>query len=348
MRIATSGDSSIVLSARELSIGYMKGKRVLQKVHSNLSFELKAGELTSLIGPNGAGKSTLLRTISGGQPSISGEITLLNKPLSHYSVKEISRQISLVLTERTFAGGLRVCELVGLGRHPHTGFFGQLGATDERVITEALTATGMNHKRDCFVAELSDGERQKTMIAKALAQESDIIILDEPTSFLDIISRIEIINLLRRLAQTQQKAILLSTHDMEQALISSDKLWLLSPEEGLTQGSPEDLILRNTMQQLFPHHEIHFDISSGTFRTPSQNQLPIRVTCDAQYRFWVNNLLGRYGFQPTALGQYAPLSIQIDGVDDIKFTNAANCTEQLYSFEQLADTLRKNKTSFQK
>ena len=238
--------SEIVVEGRNLTIGYQVGKKRTE-VHSRLNFQLFRGELTCLLGANGAGKSTLLRTLAAAQPFLSGDLKLLGRDLSAYSERELSRTIGVVLTDRTQAGGLTVYELVALGRQPYTGFFGRLDKTDKQLVEHALQAVEIAHKARCYMAELSDGERQKVMIAKALVQECPLILLDEPTAFLDVVSRIEIMNLLHRLAIEEKRAILLSTHDIEQALVLSDRLWLLSSTGGLECGVTEDLILRNRM-----------------------------------------------------------------------------------------------------
>lgn len=191
--------SEIVVEGRNLTIGYQVGKKRTE-VHSGLNFQLFRGELTCLLGANGAGKSTLLRTLAAAQPSLSGDLKLLGRDLSAYSERELSRTIGVVLTDRTQAGGLTVYELVALGRQPYTGFFGRLDKTDKQLVEHALQAVEIAHKARCYMAELSDGERQKVMIAKALVQECPLILLDEPTAFLDVVSRIEIMNLLHRLA----------------------------------------------------------------------------------------------------------------------------------------------------
>ena len=178
---------SPALEASGLSIGYRCGRKEGWKtVHPRVNFVLHCGELTSLIGLNGAGKSTLLRTLCGFQPAVSGTVRVLGRELSEYSSHELALTVGVVLTERTNAGGLTVRELVALGRQPHTGFFGRLGERDREVVSEAMSAVGIAHKADSYVSELSDGERQRTMIAKALAQECPVIVLDEPTAFLDL------------------------------------------------------------------------------------------------------------------------------------------------------------------
>lgn len=290
-------EETIVNKARHLCIGYRTGKQE-KIVHSDLNFELKAGELTCLLGANGAGKSTLLRTLSASQPQLGGELLLMGKPLAKYSEKERSRTIGVVLTDRTFAGGLTVYELVGLGRQPHTGFFGRLTKEDKRIIEEAMENVGIAHKARNYTAELSDGERQKVMIAKALVQECPLILLDEPTAFLDVVSRIEIMHLLHRLAIEQDKAILLSTHDIEQALVLSDKLWLLTKGEGLQCGVTEDLILSHRMDSLFPHKDIRFDYDHGVYYPTVGGQRKICVSCeDKTLLHWTMNALNRHGYQ---------------------------------------------------
>ena len=199
-------EKKVVIQGKDLSIGYRTGKKE-KIVHQHLNFQLHSGELTCLLGANGAGKSTLLRTLSASQPSLSGELRMLDKLVSEYTEKERSRTIGVVLTDKTFTGGLSVYELVALGRQPHTGFFGRLQKEDKRIIEEAMEQVGIAHKARNYTAELSDGERQKVMIAKALVQECPLILLDEPTAFLDVVSRIEIMHLLHRLTIEQSKAL---------------------------------------------------------------------------------------------------------------------------------------------
>ena len=290
-------EKKIVIQGQDLSIGYRTGKQE-KIVHEHLNFQLHAGELTCLLGANGTGKSTLLRTLSASQPALSGTLDILGKPLAEYTEKERSRTIGVVLTDKTFAGGLSVYELVGLGRQPHTGFFGRLSKEDKRIIEEAMEHVGIAHKARSYTAELSDGERQKVMIAKALVQECPLILLDEPTAFLDVVSRIEIMHLLHRLAVEQQKAILLSTHDIEQALVLSDKLWLLSKEHGLQTGVTEDIILSHQMENLFDKKDIRFDYDHGVYYPLANGQKKIAVSSeDKTLLHWAINALNRHGYQ---------------------------------------------------
>ena len=287
---------STVLEGRNVSIGYHHKKQDAV-VHHDLNFQLYKGELTCLLGANGSGKSTLLRTLSAVQPALSGNIQLLDKPLSTYSERERSRTIGVVLTEKTQAGGLSVYELVSLGRQPHTGFFGRLNQTDKALIEHAIQAVGITHLAQSYMAELSDGERQKAFIAKALVQECPLILLDEPTAFLDVVSRIEIMTLLRKLAREEKKAILLSTHDIDQALLLADRLWLLRANTGITCGVTEDLILSHHLENLFPNSNICFDNLHGVFipRTSFSRTIQLEAANEELYH-WSKNALNRIGY----------------------------------------------------
>ena len=243
-----------------LAIGYnVRGGRRI--VHPSLDLALYPGELTCLLGRNGAGKSTLLRTLCGLQPSLGGEVFIGGKPLRACSPAELSSRVGVVLTDRTQAGGITVYDLVSLGRYPHTGFFGSLREADHAKVREAIAAVGLAGKEERHVAELSDGERQKAFIAKVLAQECPIILLDEPTAFLDVTSRMETMITLRRLAHREGKAILLSTHDLDTALQLADKLWLQSadPAEAMICGTPDQLVGNGALARFFGSGTLRFD-----------------------------------------------------------------------------------------
>lgn len=286
-----------VIETKDLNIGYtLKGGK--QKlVHGGLNLRLYAGEVTCLLGLNGAGKSTLLRTLCGFQKALSGHVYLQGKPLDGFSQLDFSLAVGVVLTEKTNAGGITAYELVSLGRHPYTGFFGRLREEDHRIIQESLESTGILHKAHNRVAELSDGEKQKVMIAKALAQQCPIILLDEPTAFLDVTSRIETMVLLRKLAVEQSKAILLSTHDMDMAIQMGDCFWLLEKERPVACGIPEDLILNGTFGSFFEKEGILFDATTGKLNTEIPTTA-IGVTGDFITSYWVGNALIRNGFRP--------------------------------------------------
>ncbi len=230
------------IQVRDLSIGYI-GKHNVVTVAEGITDTIFSGELTCLLGENGAGKSTLLRTLAAFQPALKGEISILGKPLAQYGVKELATVIGVVLTERNSVQNMTVEELVGMGRSPYTGFWGRLTPEDHSVVSSAMEMVGITALRGRMVQTLSDGERQKTMIAKALAQETPIIFLDEPTAFLDYPSKVEILHLLHRLSSEAGKTIFLSTHDLELALRVTDRIWLMAKGRGVQIGLPEDFVI---------------------------------------------------------------------------------------------------------
>lgn len=282
-----------MLLANHLAIGY-RTKHHEKKLYANLNFRLQTGTLTALIGPNGAGKSTLLRTLAGAQPMLVGSLCLNGKPLAKYRPAELSQIIGLVTTERIASGGLRVEEVVAMGRHPYTGFWGKLHAEDRRIIDRAMQQTGISGMQGCAIAALSDGERQKVMIAKALAQQCPLILLDEPTAFLDIASRTEIMCLLHDLAAAG-RTILLSTHDLDQALQLSDRVWMLAPEQGLVCKTPEDAALDGDINRFFDSGSAFFDPTSGQFRQIVPNPRTLRIEAPEPLSFWIENAVRRYG-----------------------------------------------------
>jgi iron complex transport system ATP-binding protein len=210
-------------------------------VARQLSAGIAAGQLTCLLGENGVGKSTLLRTLSGFQPPMEGDIEIKGRPLDSYTDQELARTIGIVLTERPDVQQMTVTELVSLGRSPYTGFWGRLDDEDVRVCREAIDMVGISALGDRLVSTLSDGERQKVMIAKALAQQTPIIFLDEPTAFLDYPSKVDMLLLLRRIGHEAGKTVFLSTHDLELALQVADVVWLMERGGKLAIGSPAQL-----------------------------------------------------------------------------------------------------------
>ena len=208
------------ITLSHLSVGYKVGHAVV----SDINLTLQSGKLASLIGANGVGKSTLLKTLTGFLPKLEGSLLLDGKDISEFSQRALARQISIVLTQKPEVQNLTVEEIVGLGRSPYTGFFGKLHANDQQIVDESITAVGIEKLKNRMIQTLSDGERQKVMIAKALAQQTPVIFLDEPTAFLDFSSKVETFQLLQRMAHEMGKLVLLSTHDLELAVRFSDTL----------------------------------------------------------------------------------------------------------------------------
>lgn len=282
-----------ILNTHNLSIGYRKNKSCTTII-SGLDLELKQGVLAALVGANGIGKSTLLRTLVGNQQPIAGIVNINNQNLSTISKKELSHLLSIVNTDRTQAGGLTVRELVALGRQPYTGFLGILDKNDRNIVSESMESAGIAHKAKHFLAELSDGERQKAMIAKALAQQTPIIILDEPTAFLDVESRLETMLLLHRLAHEQNKAILLSSHDLSQSLMLADELWVIDHKRNMYCGNTEDIALSGVLNDIFTSPNITFDSIEGDFKIKRSIHQSVNITCDNEtLRKWIINALNR-------------------------------------------------------
>ncbi len=280
-----------MIELKDLTIGYAQ-KNNTKVVASGINATLHSGRLTCLIGANGIGKSTLLRTLSAFQPPLNGEIFIDSEspiPLSTLTDKQLSRLIGVVLTEKPDVQNMTVFELVGLGRSPYTGFWGRLNEEDKEVVKESLRLVGIESLQDRLIQTLSDGERQKTMIAKALAQQTPVIYLDEPTAFLDYPSKVEMLTLLRHLARETGKTIFLSTHDMELALQIADELWLMTAgtpssdtaenpsNNGLCQNPKETTLIIGTPRELAANGSLsHFIDRPGLHFDPQT--LAIRVT----------------------------------------------------------------------
>ena len=243
-----------------LKVGYKKNK-----VLSNIDLVIKSGEVVTILGANGIGKSTLIKTLTGEIPPIGGQVFVAGKPIENYTQKELSKHIAIVTTDKVQAGGLKVIELINLGRHPHTGYFGRLTDKDVQIVRKAMNDVVIAHKENSFLSELSDGERQKVMIARSIAQQTPIIILDEPFSFLDTASRIEILSLLKNICRTDDVGILLSSHDVSQAMRMSDRIVLIDKNREISVGTPNDLIRDNKIQNMFNNPDIIYDQLQSDF-----------------------------------------------------------------------------------
>lgn len=334
-----NGKNEILLSAENLRVGYLLGKKEI-KVCDGMNFELKRGELVALLGPNGAGKSTLLRTLSSSLQPLSGNVYYSGRLLKNISQRDLSRKISVVLTDHTQAGGLTVSELVSLGRQPYTGFFGRLKARDLRLVDEAINSVGLSFKSNSYMAELSDGERQKAMIAKALVQETDVLLLDEPAAFLDVASKLELMALLRQIAVERDCAVLFSSHDVEQALTLSDKLWLMG-RDGLLCGCTEDMVLQGHLSDLFRSDNVRFDIGRGVYRLCSDTSARVSVKAqDLCLLFWAKNALLRNGYGITD-GLAVEFAIDLKAKDCIEI-KTKNSIVVCKSFEEMLETIREN------
>lgn len=245
------------VAIERLSIGYAtRHKRHV--VADALEAHAEGGTLTCLIGRNGSGKSTLLRTVARLQPKLGGRVELGGRDTTTFSPSQLARTLGVVLTSRPDASNITVGEVVAMGRAPYTGFWGRLSEDDRRIVDEAMSSVGISHMSHRRVCSLSDGECQKTMIAKTLAQQTPYILLDEPTAFLDFTGKVELMLLLRRLAHEQGKTILMSTHDLEAALRTADRMWILA-DGAITQGSPHELAERGDIERYIGRHDVRLD-----------------------------------------------------------------------------------------
>ena len=281
---------------RDLSIGY-PDKHNTKRVAEHLNASIHSGELTCLLGTNGVGKSTLLRTLSAFQPPLGGTIDLLDRPLSTYDDRQLATVIGVVLTEKSDIRNMTVEELVGLGRSPYTGFWGTLKESDRKIVHEAIARVRIEPLTQRMVHTLSDGERQKVMIAKALAQETPIIFLDEPTAFLDFPSKVEVMQLLHNLTHTLQKTVFMSTHDLELALQIADKIWLMDRTNGIAIGTPEDLSLEGKLSSFFSRKGITYDTETGFFRIDTDYRREIHLHGHGSRYAMVRKALQRNGIR---------------------------------------------------
>ena len=295
-----------MLQACDLGIGYAPRRGPRLEVALHIDAHLLAGELVCLLGPNGAGKSTLMRTLAGLQKPLAGAVFLKGRDLHGLTERARAQRLGLVLTERVEVGHLSAYALVALGRYPHTGWAGQLSQADEAVVRWAMDAVGARHLATRNIGELSDGERQKVMIARALAQEPAVLLLDEPTAFLDLPRRVEILQLLRRLAGDRDRAVLLSTHDLDLALRCADRLWLLPPDGPLQIGAPEDLVLSGAFQRTFA--DVEFDPVLGSFHLVRDPEGEVGLVGDGLHARWTARALERAGFRVAA---DAPTSVEL-------------------------------------
>lgn len=306
-----------LLQTQQLDIGYHAGRRPDAIVARNINLSLDAGELVCLLGPNGCGKSTLLRTIAGMQKPLSGAITLAGHDITRLKPRQLATRLSIVLTDRPDVGLLNGYALVALGRHPHTGWMGRLSRYDEAVIQWAIETVDAGEFATRPVMQLSDGQRQKLLIARALAQETDLILLDEPTAFLDLPRRAEIMYLLRQLAAATGRAILLSTHDLDLALQSADTLWLMGVE-GVHAGTPEDMVISGAFEAAFQSEGVAFDRANGAFsvRFSQDTERIIAVHGQGVAHTWTRHALKRTGFTLTHPDTKPPLQVMLHGSDE--------------------------------
>lgn len=284
-----------LLETKSLTIGYKSVNGTSKKIQEGVSLKIESGNIISLMGQNGVGKTTFIKTICGLLPMIEGEVYYQGVNLKNTTPKELAKKISIVLTEKPYNQTFTVLELIALGRHPYSSWMGTLDSADQNVIDWAITETNINYLANKKLYELSDGQMQKVMIARALAQETDLILLDEPAAHLDLYSKIEVMKLLRKIAKNG-KGILISTHDMQVSTQLSDWLWLFNFNEQVIAGTPEDLILNGTLERTLYLENHGYDMIYGTVDLRQNDGIKIKVTGDEVKKFWTIQALKRNGY----------------------------------------------------
>jgi iron complex transport system ATP-binding protein len=317
-----------ILSIKKLEIGYSSGKNK-KILLPPLDAVAGKGELIAIIGRNGIGKSTLLRTIAGLQPGLGGSIFYNERNIIDYSRREIAHEVGYISTEIVKVTNMRVYDLVALGRFPHTNWIGKIEPEDDEIIMDAIEKTSMSSFRNKFVSELSDGERQKVMIARILAQDTGIMIMDEPTAFLDIGSKYEILHLLHELSRESHKTIIFSTHDLQMAVCQADKIWLIL-DENLVEGAPEDLIINGEFDHLFDTSQVKFNTENGTFTFRGEERGSFFIEGDGIIHHWTEEAVKRSGFGISDVKTFPYIKIYteknlkwqfIDDMESIDFTS---------------------------
>jgi iron complex transport system ATP-binding protein len=291
--------SGAALRTIDLAVGY-KSRGSEYIVLDELNLSVRPGELVCLLGINGAGKSTLLRTISRIQPPLSGNVELDGVDLRQLSQMDLARRLGVVLTERPLVGALTARRVVELGRYPYLNWTGKMAPRDHEVVDWAINAVAADYLASRDSSSLSDGERQRFMIARALAQEPALLLLDEPTAFLDVPSRVELMGLLRRLAREENLAIVISTHDLELALRMADTLWLVADRRRLHTGTPEDMILAGSIANTFQGESIRFHPEERAFRMVTGARGCAVVHGEGLHAILAAAVLEREGYQVVA------------------------------------------------
>lgn len=282
-----------VIVGANLTLGYQSGKS-RKEVLQGINFKLFSGELTCLLGPNGVGKSTLIKAIMGRLPVWEGSLTVQGKPINQFTQKELAKNLAVVLTEPFIPGNMTVTQLVSLGRTPYLNWSGYLSELDKKAVCKAIEDTKIAYIQHERLSDLSDGQRQKAFIARALTQDAPIMVLDEPTAHLDLVNRYEIMQLLREISLQKGKSVLVITHDLDIALESSDKIWLMNCGEDLVKGLPEDLVISGKINQLFPQEKFEFNTQRG--RVEIKNQpATFNIEGSQELIFWLQKALKKAG-----------------------------------------------------
>lgn len=286
--------ASTILSLESLQIGFNAGgrKKILLP---ELGASASKGELIAIIGRNGIGKSTLLRTMAGLQEYLGGNIFYSGRRIADFKRTDLARTAGFISTEIVKVSNMTVYDLVSLGRFPYTNWYGNISPKDDDIINDAMEKTFVSTFSKRFISELSDGERQKAMIARMLAQNTEVMLMDEPTAFLDIESKFSILHLLHQLSHEEGKTIIFTTHDLHMAIGHTDKIWLML-DSGLKEGSPEDLIIAGEFDHLFSSASIQFNSKNGTFSLKGKKKGCLFIEGEGLNKHWTKEAIRRAGF----------------------------------------------------
>lgn len=304
-----------MLKIANLSIGY-KEKNKQKVLVSNINSTIAEGKLVCLLGANGSGKSTLLRTISGRLKPLKGDIFLSDDDLKNLSAKQLAKRVSVVLTDKNISTMIKASEVVALGRYPYTGWRGNMQASDWKIIRNSFKLVGAENLYNREFRQLSDGEKQKVLVARALAQETNLILLDEVTSFLDVFSRMQLMQLLKEMSSQMQKLIILSTHDIEAAFRYANIFWLIDKQGKFYAGSPEDLVLQGVFNHVFKHEACVFDIKDGRFKIKDKPSRFVNLQASELVYFWTEQALKKINI---SISKDADIVIKVSELEERVF-----------------------------
>ncbi|MCD6597647.1 MAG: ABC transporter ATP-binding protein [Bacteroidales bacterium] len=323
-----------ILVLKNLEIGFRKGRKIIASLLSGMNVSAGRGELVALIGQNGIGKSTLLKTIVHLHEQLNGEILFNKRDRLDYTAAEFSSLVGFVSTEVIRVGNLTVRDLISLGRFPYTNWLGKLTEDDHGIVDQAMEMVNLLSFADKNLSEISDGERQRAMIARTIAQDTDILILDEPTAFLDLPNRYEVIHLLRHLSEEKGKLVIFSTHDLEMVINEADKIWMIAKDE-LIEGAPEDLVLNGSFNYLFPGSKAVFNKESGSFSYMREGKREIILIGSGTAFEWTKKALKRKSYIPVSNGSSIKIHVDTDKNSVEWVLSIKNKELKVYSIQEL-------------
>jgi len=301
-------DKTAAIELKSLTAGYKKEGTIFPLV-GPLNISAGKGELIAIIGRNGSGKSTLLKTIAGLLKPVEGDIIIKGRKINEYKRGELAETVGYISTEQIRVDSMKVIELVELGRYPYTPWSGRLSEADNEKVILAMEKTGIIDLKENFINELSDGERQKAMIARLIAQDTDILIMDEPVAFLDIRNKYEIIHLLRSLSDRKNKTVIFSGHDLSLIMAQSDRIWMIADGK-IYDGAPEDMVLNGFMNKLFDDNGFVFSESDATFKPRNEFLAEVKINGEGIFRLWTEKAVNRAGFK--GVSHKTSISVTVD------------------------------------